>query len=349
VTVPSRRLISFALPSLLAVCSCRAGAPPTPADGMGAVASPQARIPAIAERCARIASCAHPHDPPQWRNPSACVDFWVSAVGDGPGETEVPGCLSSARTCGAVRACLHPSRSGSSAAFCRAHPGAMTGCDGTALVSCGADDPEESTALDCASLGAKCGDLTQAGGLSTHACVDPARCSTELTSAWCSGTRAVVSCHEGEIERTPCKAGTTCREHTDKDGEHVALCEGSGHASCTTPGKKRCDKSTLVECETHGHFAHEHAVDCATTGLGCSLVDGGAACTSATPACMGGHATCEGNTLAFCAAGVRVSIDCNDIGLGPCEADGRGLDATCRPSSPSLPPSLDPSVRGEAR
>jgi hypothetical protein len=336
VTVPARRLIPIALPTLLVVCSCRAGAPPTPADWTGPATSPQARIPAIATTCARIASCAHPHDPPQWRNPSACVDFWVSALGDTPGEPELPSCLSSALTCSAVRACLHPSLTGASAAFCRAHPGAMTGCEGNALVSCGADDPEESTVLDCESLGAKCGDLTQAGGLSTHACIDPARCSAELTSAWCSGTLAVVSCHDGEIERTRCKAGTSCREHTDKDGEHAAMCEGPGHASCATPGKKRCDGNTLVECETHGHFAHEHAVDCTAAGLTCSLVDAGAACTSAMPRCMGGHPTCEGNALTFCAAGLRLGIDCNEIGLGPCEADGRGPDATCRTSPRSL-------------
>ena len=76
---------------------------------------------------------------------------------------------------------------------------------------------------------------------------------------------------------------------SDADGERVAMCEGPGHASCATPGRKRCEGNTLVECETHGHFAHEHAVDCATTGLTCSLAFGSAAClTSAAPAVVAG-------------------------------------------------------------
>jgi hypothetical protein len=206
----------------------------------------------------------------------------------------------------------------------------MTGCEGTTLVSCGADDAEESTSVDCAALGAKCEPLLQAGGLSTHACVDPARCPPELTKAWCSGPRDLVSCHDGEIEVTACSQGASCNEHADKDGEHVAMCETPGHASCPTPGKKRCDGSRLVECETHGHFAHEHTIDCASAGLTCGLSDHGAACTRPTPECEGGHPTCDGKALVFCASGTLARVDCGDLGLGACEPDGRGPHATCR-------------------
>jgi hypothetical protein len=329
VTVPARRLLITALLPVLAVSACRPGARPAPmVEDTALAASPSERLALIAKKCARIASCAHPHDPPQWRNPSACVDFWLARAADP--DLELPACLSSALTCDAVVACLHPSHRGASAAFCRARPGAMTGCDGTNLVSCGVDDPEESTVLDCASLGAKCGDVVQAGGLSTHACVDPVRCPAELNKAWCNGALAVLSCHDGEIERTACKPGSTCQEHADADGEHFAMCEVPGHASCTTPGGKRCDGSRLVECEAHGHFGHEHTVDCAAEGLSCSLSDAGETCTNASPQCQGGHPSCEGNALVFCASGTHVRVDCAEIGLGPCEADGRGPDATCR-------------------
>jgi hypothetical protein len=331
VTVPARRL-KTALFSLLAASSCRAGALKAPAtEDRPPPPSSLATLSSIAQRCARIASCAHPHDSPQWRNPSACVDFWV-AHGAGL-DAEVPDCLSYALTCDAVSACLHPGRQKAPAAFCRAHPGSMTGCDGTALVSCGVDDPDESTILDCSSLGAKCGDIVQAGGLSTHACVDSERCPPDLTKAWCSGALAVIACHDGEIERTACTGGSSCREHVDEDGEHVAMCETPGHAKCGTPGSLHCDGTRLIACETHGHFAHEHAVDCAASGLACSVSDAGAACTSPKTECEGGHPTCENDALTFCAAGVRARIDCGEIGLGHCEVDGRGPDATCRPAS----------------
>ncbi len=329
-TVPARRLMT-ALLALLAL-SCRAGARPLPAtEDTGMAGSPSERLRAIARKCARIASCAHPHDAPQWRNPSACVDFWLAREGDP--DMGAPSCLSSALTCDDVDACLHPRHPGPSAAFCRAHPGAMTGCEGTRLVSCGADDPEESTVVDCASLGATCGEIAQAGGLSTRACVDPARCPAELTKAWCDGPSAVLSCHDGEIERTACPAGATCQAHTDADGERTAMCETPGHTSCTSPGRTRCDGSRLVACEAHGHFGHEHTTDCAQAGLTCSVSDAGAVCTNASPECQAGHPSCEGSALSFCASGKRVRVDCGELGLGPSEADGRGPDATCRPST----------------
>jgi hypothetical protein len=207
----------------------------------------------------------------------------------------------------------------------------MTACEGRALIVCADDDPSESTRVDCALLGAQCAEVKQAGGLSTHACVDSVRCPGDLTKAWCDGNVAILSCNEGEVERTPCALGTSCQSHIDGDGEQVAMCEAPGHSSCSSPGTRRCEGDRLVVCEAHGHFGHEHAVDCAADRFVCSAFDGGAACTNGPLRCAPGHPTCVGNGLAFCAAGTPVRIDCGEIGMGDCDVDGRGTEAVCRP------------------
>jgi hypothetical protein len=327
--VTARRLIPAALSVALAVCSCRAR--PAPEQKAPSAPSPADRLSTIAASCALVASCAHAHDAPDWRSPGACVDAWLAREGDP--DDGLPRCLSSARTCDGVRACLHPSGRPDAhpARFCRAHPGAMTACEGDALIACSLDDPDESTSIDCVSLGARCGDLVQPGGLSTHACVDAARCPAEVTKAWCARRDELVLCHDGEIERTECKAGTICREHTDRDGELAASCDGPGHVACDTPGKRRCDGDALITCEAHGHFGHESVVDCARVGLACGVTTAGATCRSKAPRCERGHPACDGGDLVFCAAGVPVRVACAAIGLGACEADGRGPDAMCHP------------------
>jgi len=339
-TVPARRLTT-ALLVLMAVTACRRGAPrPGPVETGSNIPSSPTSLSTVAAACARISSCAHPHDRHEWRNPSACVDYLLARMGD---PDELPACLTTAAltparggpesTCDLVNACLHRQRPSAATAYCAAHPGAVTACDGASLVVCEGDDPDESAVIDCAAMGAKCVEIAQAGGLRTRACVDATRCPPELTRAWCDGTRAVLSCHDGEIERTGCASGSTCRAHTDVDGEQIAMCEVPGHTSCAAPGSVRCDGTRLVTCETHGHFGHQNTVDCAATGLVCSPSDAGARCTKPSPECQGGHPTCEGSAIAFCAAGVHFRVDCADVGLGACEADGRGPDATCRASA----------------
>jgi hypothetical protein len=286
--------------------------------------SPLLPVEAIIKDCARVASCAHSHDLPAFRHPGACVDEWIER---GPSDPLV-GCLARAASCDAVDACLHEPSSLASVAYCRAHPGAPTGCDGSRLVVCG-DDPEESRVVDCASLGARCSLLTQAGGLSTHACVDPVRCPPELTRVWCQDGSFVVSCHDGEIERAECPAGSSCQEHIEGDGDHAAMCEVAGHTACPKPGTRRCEASRLVVCESHGHFGHEHITDCMAEGLSCTEREGRAACTDGPSDCNGAAATCEGSALSFCALGRSTRVACSELGLGPCEADGRGTEAAC--------------------
>jgi hypothetical protein len=313
----------------LALASCPASCvePSVRGPSVGGGSSGESMtLAAVAKQCARIASCAHTHDRPAFRNPSACVDEWIERAGEDP----VVGCLASAASCDAVGACLHEARDPRSAAFCQAHSGEVTGCDGKRLVLCG-DDPDESSSVDCAAFGAHCSALAQAGGLATHACVDQERCPAELSRAWCQGTQAVVSCHDGEIERTVCPKGSVCEAHTERDGDQAAMCEAPGHASCDALGSRRCDGSRLVMCEAHGHFGHEHSVDCAARGLACSVVDGRAACTNGAHECTARAASCEGSALSFCAGGKPARVECPELGFEACEADGRGPVATCRP------------------
>jgi hypothetical protein len=326
--------LGLAVVCALASVSCRPtshSAPPFEDTTLNA--PPSARLAAIARKCARVASCAHSHDPPYIRDPTACVDFWLSSDERDP----VPRCLSAAGTCDAVGACIHPPGQDEAAAYCRAHPGAMTACVERGLIACADDDPNESTRVDCSLMGAQCTEVKEPGGLTTRACVDPVRCPSELTKAWCDGSQAIVSCTGGALERTPCAPGSSCQSHVDGDGEQVAQCEVPGHTSCSLPGNHRCEGSGLVVCEAHGHFAHEHTVDCAAGGFVCSSFDGGAACTNGPPRCYPGHPTCEGNALAFCAGGTRVRIDCGELGLGTCDIDGRGTDAVCRPTPKPVP------------
>jgi hypothetical protein len=329
--VPLRHFfLLLVLPPLSVSCSCRSASRLAPsAEDTSLAALPLARLAAIARRCARIASCAHPHDSPHFRDPGDCVDWWLMSAQDP--KDPLPICLSAALTCEGIGKCLHPPAPDATAAYCRAHPGRMTDCDGTRLVVCSDDDPDEGTMVDCASLGAKCAPLARPGGITTHACVDGARCPLELTKAACDGPRAILSCREGAIDRVVCAPGSTCQTHMEDDGEQVAMCEAPGHVRCSTPGSRRCDGSRLVRCEALGHFGYERSVDCAAEALSCSTEDGGATCTDGPPQCTLGHASCEGNALAFCAAGRRFHVDCGDIGLGVCEADGRGPEAACRP------------------
>jgi hypothetical protein len=328
--VSARRFLIVGLFFVLAgSCCCRSSPSPPSAQETSRSSLSSVWLEMIARKCARIASCAHPHDSPYFRDPGACVDYWLTALHDPEDPLSV--CLSAAISCDAVERCLHPPSASPAALYCRAHPGRMTDCDGTRLVVCGGDDPDERTTVDCSSLGAKCVTLAHPGGLTTHACADPARCPEELTRSACDGPDAVLACHDGAMERVVCRRGSVCHTHTEGDGEQVATCEAPGHVSCSAPGSRRCEGSRLIQCEAHGHFGEESSIDCAALALTCSREDGGATCTDGPPECSDGHASCEGNALSFCAAGKQVHIDCKEIGLGVCEADGRGPEAACRP------------------
>jgi hypothetical protein len=288
--------------------------------------APDGRIDVLARQCARIASCAHAHDPPRLRDPIACVEDQLEHAGE---PDAVSACLARATSCGDVEACLHPPGDPRAAALCAAHPGAATGCDGDSLYTCAKDDPAESTLTPCAPLGAVCGEARSPGGLVTHGCLSPSRCAPDAAGAWCDGETAVLACHDQILERTSCKPGAACRAHVDADGEALATCEGAIAGPCEAVGQRSCRGGVLVRCEAHGHHAHEASVDCEDQGLRCVVSGGRAACLSGATPCAGGAPRCEKGTLVFCVAGKWERVACSDLGLGPCETEQRGVASLC--------------------
>jgi hypothetical protein len=285
-------------------------------------------LPTVARGCARIASCAHPHDPSRARDPGACVDWWLAHASDV--DEPIPPCLRQADTCATVDRCLHQGADPGAVAYCVAHPGVAGGCDAARFVSCGDDDVAESTLTDCAALGGVCAQGKAAGGLVSYGCVAPRLCPKDQDRAWCDGASSVLRCSEGSIERIACRSGTRCRAHVHGDGLEFAMCEAEGHRDCPEPGTRRCVGARLEECAAHGHYAHVRTTDCAALGLTCGGAAGRASCVSPGNACSPGPPACEGEAIAFCAAGRRLTIACGALGLGACDPAARGPEAACR-------------------
>ncbi len=164
----------------------------------------------------------------------------------------------------------------------------------------------------------------------SHACVDPARCPPEVSRARCDGPDAVLSCHDGAIERSACLDNTTCREHTHEEGTEFATCTGGSLAECDSIGSRRCDANRLLVCEAHGHSGRLRETNCAALGLSCSAAGARASCVAQPAECGAGAARCEGDALSFCAAGRRERVSCASLGMGPCDPDARGLEAGCK-------------------
>lgn len=280
----------------LVVVACHASGPagaPTPAD----------RLDLAARICAKVTSCAHPHDAPRDRDPAACVD--ASMAHPIKESDPLEACILAARSCAAVDACARDRADASTTSYCRSHPGTRTGCDGNHFIKCSPDDPAESTAVDCRAFGASCGDLPAAGGLMARGCISPSLCPAGAPEVHCDGALGVVTCRDGATERTACPAAARCEEHKGNDGAVSAACQSADPRD-------------------------EHA------DLGAARVaPGPRACEHAAP-------TCEGDTLTFCAAGRRFHVSCPQIGLGTCDPDARGVDAACsqatRGSVPASPP-----------
>jgi hypothetical protein len=317
-------------PAVIAVVvACRGGSASAPG-----VAE---RIDRAARTCARVASCAHAHDAPRDRDPSACVDAWVARA---PSDVEpFEACVEAAGRgsspssfCDQVDACIRARGDAVATAYCRANPGlARTGCNGNRLVTCTEDDPTESSSTDCAAFGATCGDSSQAGGLLTRACLSSTLCPPGAPDVRCEGDRAVVGCHDGAVDRTVCLPGARCEEHRGADGSSSAICESPGHRHCGTVGKRWCEHGKLVSCIPHGPFGEAVISDCAALGLACDdHAESGAACVVPGPrACEHAAARCEGDALTFCAAGRRFRVACGDLGFRVCDPDAHGVDAAC--------------------
>jgi len=279
----------------------------------------------VAEKCARVASCAHAHDPPRLRDPSACVDWWIARVR--AREDRVHVCLGAAKSCSDVGACVRDKPDARAAVFCGAHKGVMTACDGPRLVSCAEDDDSESTSVDCGSLGGACEERRAAGGLVVRGCFSPKMCPQGAPDERCEGN-AVVACRDGAAERTACGPATKCDEHVEANGERGATCEPvSGHAHCAQLGQRFCRDDLFVECIVHGHYGDARVTDCKGLGLRCA--PSGCVVAKASD-CQPGPPRCDGEALAFCAAGHMVKVSCKTLGLGACDPDAQGPAASCR-------------------
>jgi hypothetical protein len=306
--------------------ACHGGSPP---------AAPElsALIDRTARTCAKVASCAHPHDPPRERDPSACVDAWVARGGAevDPFET----CVAEATGCEQVDACMRARGDAVATAFCRAHPGVRSGCEGSRLVTCSEDDPAESSSTDCSGFGASCGD-SQAGGLLTRACLSAALCPAGAPEVRCEGTQVVVGCRDGAVNRTACLGDTRCEERRAADGTASATCESPTLRHCDVVGKRWCQQGKLVSCMPNGPFGEAMVADCAALGLACDdhAVAGPACVVPGPRGCEHAAARCDGDGLSFCAAGRRFRVACHDLGFGACDPDAHGLDAACAPSRP---------------
>jgi hypothetical protein len=289
----------------------------------------------VAETCARVASCTHAHDAPPLRDPSACVDWWVGRA-DGEGRPDpLQKCFTQATTCDQINTCIHGGGDAKAAAFCAQRPGVLSGCEGDRLVSCGDDDAQESSVTDCAALGATCRDMKTAGGLVIRACFAPAKCPIGAPEARCDGPDAVLSCHDGAIERTSCRPGTRCEEHVDESGDATASCQLPGRRRCDALGARHCEGDRLVECSSQENAGKLRVSDCAGFGLRCTGAGPRAGCyVAADVECdkdMLPRCDANGRSLAFCAAGRLTKIACASLGMGACNPTAHGSVAACSP------------------
>lgn len=333
----SRPLVCSAVVCVLVACG--GSEPPAKPPVAPAAPSDPAWLPVAAKSCARVASCTHAHEAPRLRDPGACVE-WLASDADAP----LPKCLSAATTCEQVATCLHGGGDAKAAQFCGQRPGVVSGCDGDRLVSCGDDDAQESTVVDCTQLGASCREMKAAGGLVVRACFAPQKCPANAPEARCDGPNAVVACHDGAIERVVCPAGTKCEEHKDDNAEATASCMLPGRPRCDMLGAKRCDGDRLVECSGSGHFGRVRVTDCGALGLRCTGMGPRASCYVPNEVDCDKEMLpkCEGASLVFCAAGRVAKVDCGAIGMGACDPAAHGPIAACASPRPASSAMLDP-------
>lgn len=316
---------------VVAACGGQDARPASVAPPGGAPKDPP-WLAAASEACVRVASCAHGHDAPRLRDPGACVEWWL-AHGDPRSPDPLQKCLAVARTCEQVSACMHGGGDARAARFCASRPGVTSGCEGERLVVCGDDDAHESTITDCAALGATCREMRAAGGLVVRACFAPSKCPPGSPEARCDGDAAVLTCHDGGVERVACPPGTKCTEHKDASGAASASCQLPHRRRCDSLGARRCEGDRLVECSGSGHEGHVRVTDCIGFGLRCAGAGPRAGCyvpanVECDPQML---PKCEGGSLAFCAAGRLAKVSCAAMGLGACDPAARGLVAGCTP------------------
>lgn len=331
------------------------------AAGLGAIATalivacggqePPARLPAppappkdpplftqIVAACARISACTRASAAPRFREPGACVDWWLSESEAAKQAEPLRACLAEATSCEAVSGCMQGGGDARVAAFCSQQQGVVSGCDGDRLVTCGEDDAHPSQAIDCAKIGASCREVRSAGGLVVRACWSSQRCPAGAPESRCDGPSSVVSCRDGAFERVVCRPGTTCEEAIDEAGETVAACELPGRRRCEARGARHCEEDRLVECDHAGSTSKVRVTDCVGFGLRCAGVGPRAGCYVPTNVECDKELLpkCEGESVVFCAAGRLVKVSCSGMGLGACDPSAKGAMAACAPASDAI-------------
>jgi hypothetical protein len=336
--LPSRGVIAVA-PVLAIVVACGGQEPPAKPPGAPSPPKDPPALAQVAQACARATSCTHAHDASRFRDPGACVEWWVSE----PEKEPLRQCLEQAKSCDQVSGCLHGGGDTRAAAFCSARPGVVSGCDGDRLVSC-AEDDRESSVVDCAAIGGTCRESKIAGGLVVRSCWSPQKCAPGAPEARCEGPGAVISCHDGAYERVTCRPGTTCEERHDETGEPTASCELPGRRRCDARGVRHCEDDRLVECDQTGHASKARVTDCVGFGLRCAGIGPRAGCYVPTDVECDKELLpkCDGGSLVFCAAGRISKVACGAIGLGACDPSAKGPMAACAPAAPAAPPAAPP-------
>jgi hypothetical protein len=336
-----RRAIVAALAGALAVACGGAEPPPKAPPPPPPPADPPA-LAQMAEACARLSGCTHAHDRSRFRDPGACVDWWLS---DSDPKEPLRRCLTEARRCDQVLACMQGGGDARAAAFCGQRPGVVSGCDGDRLVSCGEDDSHESSVLDCAAMGATCRDVKSAGGLVLRGCYAPQKCPAGGPEARCDGPSAVVSCRDGAYERVACRPGTVCEERQDEGGETAASCELPGRRRCDVGGPRHCDADRLVECDRAGRATKARVTDCVGFGLKCTGIGPRAGCHVPSDVECDKELLprCEGTSLVFCAAGRKTRVACSALGFSACDPTGKGSMAACAGGAGLVSPPANPA------
>lgn len=331
---------------------------PSPSVKSPALPPPPQDLPfltSIAASCARIAACTRGLDSARYRDPSACAEWWLAGLGDNAEPDTLRRCLSDATTCEGVSSCMLGGGDARAASFCAQRAGPMSGCDGDRLVTCGEDDVHPGSVLDCAAMGASCREAKSAGGLVVRACWSPQKCPAGAPDTRCDGDGAVLSCHDGALERIVCRPGTVCEERADGLGGSVASCVFSNRRTCRALSARRCEEGRLVECDPDRGDGDVSLTDCAGLGLRCAGVGPRAGCyVSTNVECDKERvARCEDESLTFCVAGRIMKVPCANLGLEACDPLAKSPIASCgperhRPSETPSPPASAASPASSA-
>jgi hypothetical protein len=85
------------------------------------------------------------------------------------------------------------------------------------------------------------------------------------------------------------------------------------------------DGTRVVQCD----FGRLTVLDCTAFGLECTMVDGKAGCSAATPACEGRSTRCDGAVAVGCMHGHEIHVDCAAGGLACSKTPGAVPVGSC--------------------